>query len=97
MSYLQRRDRKSAIDMVCITTQQQIFFSMDLNPDKPSQCRSRKVHPLIKRLFLSESIPEVPSVGRLKYFAEAWLKITEDLKILEIVKGYKIPFHSTPF
>ena len=97
MSYLQRRDRKSAIDMVRITTQQQIFFSMYLNPDKPSQCRSRKVHSLIKRLFLSESIPEVPSVGRLKYFAEAWLKITEDLKILEIVKGYKIPFHSAPF
>ena len=70
---------------------------MDLNPDKPFQCRSRKVHPLIKRLFLSESVPEVPSVGRLKNFAEAWLKITEDLKILEIIKGYKIPFHSAPF
>ena len=58
---------------------------------------SRKVYPLIKRLFLSKSIPEVPLAGRLKHFIGAWVRITQNPKILDIVKGYKIPFHSTPF
>ena len=84
-------------DMVGITTQQQTFFSMDLNPEKPIQWESRKVHPLIKKLFLSKSIPDVPLAGRLKHFVEDWMKITQDTKILDIVKGYKIPFHSKPF
>ena len=35
--------------------------------------------------------------GRLKLFVGAWMKITQDPKILDIVKGYKIPFHSKPF
>ena len=47
-------------DMVGITTQQQTFFSMDLNPEKPIQWESTKVDPLIKRLLLSKSIPGVP-------------------------------------
>ena len=52
--------------MVSITTQ--TFFSMDLNPEKPIKWESRNVHPLIKRLFLSKNIPEVPLTGRLKRF-----------------------------
>ena len=84
-------------DIVGITTQQQTFFSMDLNPEKPIQWESRKVHPLIKKLFLSKSIPDVPLAGRLKHFVGAWMKITQDPKILNIVKGYKISFHSKPF
>ena len=47
-------------DMVGITTPQQTFFSMDLNPEKPIKWESRKVHPLIKILFLLKSISEVP-------------------------------------
>ena len=70
---------------------------MDINSEKPIQRESRKVHPLIKRLFLSKSIPDVPLRGRLKHFVGAWMKITQDPKILNIVKGYKIPFHSKPF
>ena len=45
------RQRVSNRDMVGITTQQQAFLNMDLNPEKPIQWESRKVHPLIKRLF----------------------------------------------
>ena len=44
-------------DMAGITAPQQTFFSEDLNPER---WESRKVHPLIKRLFLSKSIPDVP-------------------------------------
>ena len=76
-------------DMVGTTTPQQTFFSMDLNPEKPIQWESR--------LFLSKSIPDALLAGRLKYFVGAWMKITQDPKILDIVKGYKIPFHSKPF
>ena len=78
------------------TSPQQIFFSMDLNPEKPIQWESRKVHPLIK-ILLSKSIPDVPLAGRLKHFVGAWMKITQDPKILDILKRYKISFHSKPF
>ena len=53
-------------DMVGTTTPRQTFFSMDLNPEKRIQWESRKIHPLIKILSLSKSIPGVPLTGRLK-------------------------------
>ena len=87
----------SSRDMVDTCNPQQTFLSIDLNSEKTIQWESRKVHPLIKRLFLSKSIPDVPLRGRLKHFVGAWMKITQDPKILNIVKGYKIPFHSKPF
>lgn len=34
--------------------------------------------------------------GRLKYYFNEWLKITNDQKILSWVKGYEIPFSSEP-
>ena len=83
-------------DMVGITDPQQTFFSMDLNPEKPIQRESRKVHPLTKRLFLSKGIPDVPLAERLRYLVGAWMKITQDPKILDRVKEHKIPFHSKP-
>ena len=58
---------------------------------------SRKGHPLIKRLFLSKSISDIPTKGRLKHFVGSWMKITQDPKILNMVKGRKIPFHSKHF
>ena len=76
-------------DMVYTHNPQQTFFSMDINSEKPIQ-----VHPLIKILFLSKSIPDVPLRRRLKHFGGAWMKITQDPKILNIAKGYKIPFYS---
>ena len=88
------RQEVSNRDMVDITTPRQTFFSIDLNPEKTVRWESIKVHPLIKILFLSKSIPEVPLAGRLKHFLGDWMKITQDPDILDIVKGYKIPFHS---
>ena len=46
---------------------------------------------------MPKSIPDVPLAGRLKYFVGAWMKITQNPKILDIVKGYKIPSDSKPF
>ena len=84
-------------DMVGTTTPQQTFFSMDLNPQKLIQWESRKIQSLVKRFFLSKSIPNVPLAGRLKHFVGAWMQITQDPKILDIVKGYKIQFYLKPF
>ena len=58
-------------DMVGTTNPQQAFFRMDFNPEKTIQWESRNVYSLIKRLFLSKSIPDVPLAGRLKYFVGA--------------------------
>ena len=84
-------------DMVGTATPQQTFFSMDLNPQKLIQWESRRIHSLVKRFFLSKSIPNVPLAGRLKHFVGAWMQITQDPKILGIVKGYKIQFYSNTF
>jgi len=35
-------------------------------------------------------------VGRLKLFCQNWENLTQDAQILEIVKGYKIPFLVKP-
>ena len=54
------------------------------------------VHPIIRKLF-TKSIPNVPLAGRLAYFIAASEKITQDQKVLSIVKGYEISFVSLPF
>ena len=33
----------------------------------------------------------------MKHFIGAWMKIAQHPKMLDIVKGYKIPFHSKLF
>ena len=81
------RQELSNRDMEGLAAPQQTFFSIDLNPGKPILWESRKVHPLIKRLFFSKSLPDVLLTGRLKHFVRAWLKITQDPNVLNIVKG----------
>ena len=80
-----------------ITAPPQTFFIMDLNPGNQIQWESRKIQPLIKRLFLSKNISNVPLAGRLKDFVGAWMSIAEDSKLLDTVKAWKIQFHSKPF
>ena len=46
---------------------------------------------------MQKSIPDVTLAGKLKHFVEAWMRIAQDPKILDAVKGYKIPFHSKLF
>ena len=91
-----RRQGVSNRDTVGITAPQQTC-SRDLNPGKPIQLESRKVHPMTKRLFLSKSIPDVQLARRLKHFVGGWMRITKDPKILDTVKGYKSPFYSKNF
>ena len=38
-----------------------------------------------------------PLAGRLKFYSENWEKLTQDVNILSIVQGFKIPFSQTPF
>jgi len=55
-------------------------------------------HPLVRTLFpLSHTkIQSLSPVGRLKLFCQNWENLTQDAQILEIVKGYKIPFLVKP-
>ena len=50
------------------------------------------VHLWVKSLFFARIVPNLPLAGKLKHFFEAWEILTKDPEILEIVKGFKIPF-----
>ena len=49
-------------------------------------------HKLVKRLFSLGQLPNVQLAGRLKHFVKKWQFLTKDQSILEIIKGYQIPF-----
>ena len=55
-----------------------------------------KVHPLVRNLFHIKE-RQAPLAGRLKFYSENWEKLTQDVNILSIVQGFKIPFSQTPF
>ena len=55
-----------------------------------------KVHPLARNLFHIKT-RQAPFAGRLKFYSENWEKLTQDVNILSIVQGFKIPFSQTPF
>ena len=56
----------------------------------------RNVHPWVKNLFSARKVPNLPLAGKLKYFLEAWEILIKDPEILEIVKGFNIPFPKNP-
>ena len=56
----------------------------------------KNVHPVLKRLFGNEIIPNVPLAGRLKHFTRAWKILTSDPEILSVVEGYQVPLISPP-
>ena len=52
------------------------------------------IHPAKKGLFPPKKFQNFPQVRRLQYFLENWGKLTSNPSILNIVKGYQIPFLS---
>ena len=72
------------------------YPSISLLPPKINTLEPDKslIHPMILRLF--QKPPYVPLAGRLKYFLQNWEKITKDPKILNVIKGWKIPQISYP-
>ena len=54
------------------------------------------VHPWVKSLFFARTVPNLPRPGRLKHILEAWEILAKDPEIVEIVKGFKIPFLKNP-
>ena len=57
----------------------------------------KNVHPLVRDLFGIKVIPpNLPVAGRLKYFLKNWECLTQDPQVLEMVKGFQIPFLSHP-
>ena len=52
-----------------------------------------KIHPLVVNLF-PVKLKQLPKAGRVKHFAKNWKSLTKDPTILNIVRGYEIPFIS---
>ena len=52
------------------------------------------IHPAKKGLFPLKKFQNFPQARRLQYFLENWGKLTSNPSILNIVKGYQIPFLS---
>jgi len=63
-----------------------------LNLDEITQ-----VHTSIKHMFQHLKFPDLPLAGRIKSFLPAWKMLTQDKKMLSIVKGYQIPFFFRPY
>ena len=71
---------------------------MNSVPEISLKWELENVHPLIKRLFSTNKVPNVLIAGSLKHFTKAWEKLTRDQSILDLANGYVIPFQSkTPF
>ena len=73
-----------------------VIKSLYLNTPQLLDKDKSKVHPLIRNLFRVKA-REAPLAGRLKFYSENWEKLTQDVNILSIVQGFKIPFSQTPF
>ena len=54
------------------------------------------IHPVIKRLVYVGNMQNFQPAGCFQYFLKNWGKLTNDPFILELVKGYQIPFLSEP-
>ena len=67
-----------------------------LNTSQVLDVGRSKVHPLVRNLF-HVKVRQAPLAGRLKFYSENWGKLTQDVNILSIIQGFKIPFSETPF
>ena len=82
-------------------TEVKLCHSKVVPPNKISlsyrQCFNvSRVYPLVRALFPTYPISEVPLAGRLKFFYSSWAKLTQDLNIVNIVQGFEIPFLESP-
>ena len=50
-----------------------------------------KINPPVVNL-LPVKINQLPSAGRVNFFVKNWHKLTSDPMILDVVRGYEIPF-----
>ena len=73
------------------------LFNMNSVPEMSLKRGLENVHRLIKRLFSTNKVLNVPIAGRLKHFSKAWKKLTRNQSILDLVDGYVIPFQRKPF
>ena len=55
-----------------------------------------KLHHLVRNFFHVKA-RQAPLAGRLKFYLENWEKLTQDVNILSIAQGFKIPFSQTAF
>ena len=73
-----------------------VIISPYLNTPQLLDVERSKVHPLVRNLFHVKA-RQAPLSGRLKFYSENLEKFTQDVNILAIVQGFKIPFSQTQF
>ena len=73
-----------------------VIKSTYLNTPQLLDVDRSKVYLLVRNLFYVKA-RQAPLAGRLKFYSENWEKLTQDVNILSIVHGFKIPFSQTPF
>ena len=57
----------------------------------------KMIHPMIYSLFPDTNINlPIPLGGRLKHFIKNWEKLTGDRSVLNVIRGWEIPFSQTP-
>ena len=54
------------------------------------------VHPILKKLFSKQKIPNCALGVRIKEFLPAWKLLTKDQELLALVEGYQIPLVMDP-
>ena len=84
-----------------IDTGVKLYHSKAVPPNKiylsyPQCSNASRVHPLVRTQLSTNPIREVPLAGRLKFSYSNWAKLMYDLKILNIVQGFEIPFLENP-
>ena len=100
----QNKGRGQNVKMVLSSfkdTKVKLRHSKPVPPSKISlsypQCFNvSSVNPLVRALFPTNPIPEVPLAGRIKFFYSNWVKLMQDLNILNIVHRFEIPFLENP-
>ena len=54
------------------------------------------VHPILKRLFSRQKIPQCALTGKIKEFFPTWKQLTKCEELLALVEGYQIPLLMEP-
>ena len=85
----------TALDSEIPPRQASIQERQCIQPPRPTPDRSNPSKQLNK--LPTEVTPSLfPQAGKLQYFLDPWMQLTQDSWILDTVRGYQIPFRERP-
>ena len=69
------RQKQVNKDMVNIRFSRRTFFNINSVPEMGLKLKLENVDPLIKRLFSSNKVLNIPIAGKLKHFSNSWKEL----------------------